>query len=175
MMRRRLLQLALAGMLAGIPAAPRLAAAQGARNQDLARLATTGTLRGSNQNRARDSMVEMAEQLQALYDIGGATEEADDDVLEEIRERSEDLAEAIGTLLEFVTQIRGGSEDDAPRVTDESYDRRTLRMVNTYLDLVDPLREFVNGEALEGEALDELRSGLATIEAMTLLLPATEF
>ncbi len=174
-MRRRLLQISLAGLFVWIPFGSVPAWPQGARNADLARLATTGTLRGSNQNRARDSMVELAEQLQALYDIGGASEGPDDDVVEEIRDRSEDLAEAAGTLLEFVTQIRGGSEDDAPRVPDESYDRRTLRMVNAYLDMLEPLREFVNGEALEGEALDQLRSGLATIEALTLLLPETDF
>ncbi len=174
-MRSRFLQFTLAGVLALIFTMPVQGAEQDARSFDLARLATTGTLTGSNQDRARESMVDLAGNLQALYDIGGRSEEPDADVLEEIQDRSEDLEEAAATLLDFVNRIRISEEDGAPSIPDEAYDRRTLRMVNTYLDLVDALTEFVNGEALEGEALDQLRSGLMRIEALTLALPGAEF
>ncbi len=174
-MRSRFLQFILAGVLTLIPGMPVQGAEQNTRSFDLARLATTGTLTGSNQDRARESMVELAEHLQALYDIGGASEQPGADVLEEIQDRSEDLAEALGTLVDLVPRIGSPEEDGTPSIPDETYDRRTLRMVNTYLDLVDPLREFVAGESLEGEALDQLGSGLMRIEALTLALPGTEF
>ncbi len=175
-MQSRFLQFTLAGVLALIFTMPVQGAEQDARSFDLARLATSGTLTGSNQDRARESMVDLAGNLQALYDIGSRSEEPDADVLEEIQERSEDLGEAVATLLDFVHRIQTPEEDGgAPSIPDEAYDRRTLRMVNTYLDLVDPLTEFVNGEALEGEALDQLGSGLMRIEALTLALPGAEF
>ena len=174
-MKSRFLQFTLAGVLAFIFTMPVQGAEQDARSFDLARLATTGTLTGSNQDRARESMVDLAGNLQALYDIGSRSEEPDADVLEEIQDRSEDLGEAVATLLDFVHRIQTPEEDGAPSIPDEAYDRRTLRMVNTYLDLVDPLTEFVNGEALEDEALDQLRSGLMRIEALTLALPGAEF
>ena len=174
-MQSRFLQFTLAGVLALIFSIPGEGAQDPARAADLSRLATTGVLNGSSQDRAQESMVDLAGNLQALYDIGGRSEEPDADVLEEIQERSEELAEAVENLLELVNRIRSQEEDAALSIPDEAYDRRTLRMVNTYLDLVDPLTEFVNGEALEGEALDQLRSGLMRIEALTLALPGTEF
>lgn len=174
-MQSRFFRFAVAGVLALIFTMPVQGAEQDARSFDLARLATTGTLTGSNQDRARESMVDLAGNLQALYDIGGRSEEPDADVLEEIQERSEDLGEAVATLLDFVNRIRAQEEDAAPSIPDEAYDRRTLRMVNTYLDLVDPLTEFANGESLEGEALDQIGAGLMRIEALTLALPGTEF
>ena len=174
-MQSRFLQFTLAGVLALIFTMPVQGAEQDARSFDLARLATSETLTGSNQDRARESMVDLAGNLQALYDIGGRSEEPDADVLEEIQERSEELAEAVENLLELVNRIRSQEEDAALSIPDEAYDRRTLRMVNTYLDLVDPLREFANGEALEDEALDQIGAGLMTIEALTLALPGTEF
>ena len=174
-MHSRSFQFTLAGVLALIFTMPVQGAEQDTRSFDLARLATSETLTGSNQDRARESMVDLAGNLQALYDIGGRSEEPDADVLEEIQERSEELAEAVENLLELVNRIRSQEEDAALSIPDEAYDRRTLRMVNTYLDLVDPLREFANGEALEDEALDQIGAGLMTIEALTLALPGTEF
>ena len=178
-MQSRFLQFTLAGVLALIFSIPGEGAQDPARAADLSRLATTGVLNGSSQDRAQESMVDLAGNLQALYDIGRTgpigRHRPDADVLEEIQERSEELAEAVENLLELVNRIRSQEEDAALSIPDEAYDRRTLRMVNTYLDLVDPLREFANGEALEDEALDQIGAGLMTIEALTLALPGTEF
>jgi hypothetical protein len=149
-------------------------AAQNANSRlgDISRLSTTGTLTSSNRNDAQEDMREMAGQLQALYDMGG--EELSGDDLEEIEDRSEELADAVSNLLGLVNQVRRPTEAEPVSVPDEDFDRRSLRMVTLYVDLVDPLTEFVSGEQLDSDELDQLRSGLMMIEALTAALPESE-
>jgi hypothetical protein len=142
------------------------------RRGDISRLSTTGTLSGSNRSDAQDDMREMAGQLQALYDMGG--EELSGEDLEEVESRAENLADAVGNLLDLVNQVSRPTETETVRVPDEDYDRRSLRMVTLYLDLVDPLTEFVGGEQLDSDELNQLRSGLMMIDALTAALPESE-
>ena len=83
--------------------------------------------------------------------------------------------DAVSSLLGFVNQVRSSTEAEPFSNPEERYDARTLRLVNLYLGLVDPLTRFVNGDALNAEDLDQVQSGLTTIEALATSLPESEF
>jgi hypothetical protein len=123
---------------------------------------------------APDRMVELAEQLQALYDLGGSSV-ISAALVREIETRSEIAANAAYSLLAFVSLGMEQGPVDPVDLAEESYDEIALRIVNLYLGIANPLTEFINGSDLDSEVEDELRLGLETMEALLLALPESEF
>ena len=156
------------------------------RRRSFDQLAATGTLipgRASardqepvivGRNEAGSNMTALACQLQALYDIGG-TSVLSATLTEEIESRSAALAEAVGFLLDFVNQATDPPVAEPVSIPEERYEDLVLRMVMLYLSLVDPLTESINGEVQDPEKLEQVRSGLSTMEALVAALPESEF
>ena len=156
------------------------------RRRSLDQLAATGTLipgRAAERDRGREiygrnqagaNMTALACQLQALYDIGG-TSVLSAALTEEIESRSVALAEAVGFLLDFVNQATDPPVAEPVSIPEERYGELVLSIVNLYLSLVDPLTESINSEVQDPERLEQFRSGLATIEALVVALPESEF
>ena len=77
--------------------------------------------------------------------------------------------------------LRGEAHSSDPPVAEpvsipeERYEDLVLRMVMLYLSLVDPLTESINGEVQDPEKLEQVRSGLSTMEALVAALPESEF
>jgi hypothetical protein len=159
--------------------------------QSLGQLAVTGTLipgRAADRDQetpiygrseAGSNMMALACQLQALYDIGGASVPSAA-LTEEIESRSAALAQAVGFLLDFANQATEPPVAEPVSIPEERYGELVLRIVNLYLSLVDPLTESINLESINSdvqdlETLELVRSGLTTMEALVVALPDSEF
>lgn len=154
------------------------------RSNALARLSMTGKLyaevpepRGPDlesvwRSRAREDLMALANGLQQLYDLGDTRERG-----EEFRKRVESgtggPTQAVRRVLEFFNRGTEPPEVAPIDLPDEGFDLRVLRLVETYVSVLDPTAELILGDVLDLETLDQVREGLSEIEALLLALPAS--
>lgn len=153
-----------------------------ARRAALARLAMTGTLAPTRvedtgpdlevvrRNAAWEDLLELANGLQALYDLGAQTER-DADFIREVDDGAEKSAGAVRRVLEFINRDADPPEREAIELGNETFDERVLRLASIYLSILEPIAGLIGGDTLNLNHLAQARSGLAEIEALTLSLP----
>ena len=156
------------------------------RARALSRLSSTGTLVPDridpsgpdldvvSRNSARQNMMALAAEVQALYDIGGTTT-LSADLGEDIESRSETAADMARELLDFVNRGIAPLPADSVSLPEDRYQARSLELVTLYMDILEPTAELIFTDVLDLEKLDRVRSGLATIEALAEALPDSDF
>jgi hypothetical protein len=125
-------------------------------------------------NGARENLMVLARELQALYDLGGAPVTSAG-MRNEIELRSEVAVDAARKLIDFINRGTDPPSTDPVRIARARYDEHVLHLATLYMSIVESISGLIDSDVLDIRKLDDVRSGLRTIEVLTGELPQSAF
>jgi hypothetical protein len=119
-------------------------------------------------------LMQLAENLQNLYDLGHARNQRNGGTGGEIGRLKQDSLDRIGQLLSFANQGTTPPPTDAIEIPDTNFQVRVADLSDVFRQFLTPMATLIIGDILDLKMLEQVRSDLALMDVMIRTAPEAE-